>query len=450
MSDSDSILCQHAFQQARIKPAPHSKENQQNVGEERTVQQKAGSDLVRRQNRGVVISALRRRGRLSRTELSSETSLSPSTVSAITSDLLSEGALLEIREQDPALIKRGRPQIALALNPARAVVAAAELSLNRLSVTIADYAGTILNEKTESFDTAAVSSAGTLDRMTNAIRRCLEPVASELSAIVVAVQGRTDAEGRDLLWSPISPGRDVQLADVLEAELSAPVIIANDCSMIAAALRWQNSARYGRDFLAVLLSHGIGMGLYLNGKLFSGTRSSAAEFGHMQFKPGGALCRCGARGCIEAYAGDYAIWRSIQRQPEDTLPPVDLTAVNMQALAQRARAADGRERQAYKQAAAALGHGLANLFALIDPVPVAFVGSGTAAFDIMKPDIEAAIRSSNAGAYDDLIDFDLYDSETPLIQLGSLMTALQSVDEQITSGSEAIHGLFQTNWRAIA
>jgi predicted NBD/HSP70 family sugar kinase len=242
----------------------------------------------------------------------------------------------------------------------------------------------------------------------------------------------------------------VQLADVLEAEFSAPVTIANDCSMIAAALRWQNSARYGRDFLAVLLSHGIGMGLYLNGKLFSGTRSSAAEFGHMQYKAGGALCRCGARGCIEAYAGDYAIWRAIQKQPEDTLPPVDLTAVNMRALAERARASDGREREAYRQAAAALGHGLANLFALIDPVPVAFVGSGTAAFDIMKPDIEAAIQSSNAGSYENLFDFDLYDSETPLIQLGSIMTALQSVDEQITSGGDAIEGMFQTNWRAIA
>ncbi len=111
------------------------------------MQQKAGSDLVRRQNRGVVIAALRRRGRLSRTELSSATSLSPSTVSAITSDLLSESAVLEIRDPDASLIKRGRPQIALALNPARAVVAAVELSLNRLSVTIADYAGNMLGRK---------------------------------------------------------------------------------------------------------------------------------------------------------------------------------------------------------------------------------------------------------------------------------------------------------------
>ncbi len=414
------------------------------------MQVKAGSDLVRKQNRAVVIAALRKRLRLSRTELSAATSLSPSTVSAITSDLMNENVVLELREPDNGLVKRGRPQIALALNPARATIAAVELSLNLMSVVISDYSGMILNETADNFNTGTTNSVDILTRMTSSIQKCMEPVSSQLSAIVVAVQGRTDAEGRDLLWSPISPGRDVQLADILEAEFSAPVTIANDCSMIAAALRWQNAERYGRDFLAVLLSHGIGMGLYLNGRLFSGTKSSAAEFGHMQYKADGALCRCGSKGCIEAYAGDYAIWRSAYRLPEDALPPADLTAIDMRQLAARARSTDGPERRAYKQAAAAIGHGLANLFALIDSVPVAFVGSGTAAFDIMEPDIEAAIRNSNAGAYDVLLDFDLYDSETPLIRLGSIMTALLSVDEQITGAGETIQSIVQTNWRALA
>ncbi len=414
------------------------------------VQEKAGSDLVRKQNRAVVLAALRRETRLSRTELSAATFLSPSTVSAITADLMNENVVAELPEADNGLIKRGRPQIALALNPARAFVAAVELSLNRLSVSVSDYAGNVVRDRQESFKTGTANPVDVIARMTAALQRCIEPESIQLSAIVVAVQGRTDAEGRDLLWSPIAPGRDVQLADILETEFSAPVTVANDCSMIAAALRWQNSARYGRDFLALLLSHGIGMGLYLNGRLFSGPRSSAAEFGHMQYKAGGALCRCGARGCIEAYAGDYAIWRATYGLPDDALPPKDITAMDMGELASRARKSDGPERRAYKQAAAAIGHGLANLFALIDPVPVAFVGSGTAAFDIMEPDIKAVIRHSNAGSYDDLFDFDIYDSETPLIRLGSIMTALLSVDDQFASGSETMPPSFLTTQRVVA
>ena len=400
------------------------------------MQVKAGSDLVRKQNRAVVIAALRRGSRLSRTELSAATSLSPSTVSAITADLMAEDVIIELREPDSASARRGRPQIALSLNPARASIAVLNLSFNRLTAAVSDYSGANVREVDEVFNTGSANPVEILTRMTRCIRRCLDDGPAELSSIVVAVQGRTDAQGRDLLWSPISPGRDVQLADILETEFGAPVLIANDCSMIAAALRWQNSARYGRDFLAVLLSHGIGMGLYLNGALFSGTRSSAAEFGHMQFRQGGALCRCGSRGCIEAYAGDYAICRAAFRLPEDAPPPNDLNAIDMRQLAARARASDGPERIAYAQAAAAIGFGLANLFALIDPVPVAFVGSGTAAFDIMEPDIGAAIRNSNAGTYSHFLDFDLFDSETPLIRLGSIMTALLSVDEQIADGKE--------------
>lgn len=414
------------------------------------MQIKAGSDLVRKQNRAVVIAALRRGLRLSRTELSAATSLSPSTVSAITADLINENVAFELREPDSGLVRRGRPQIALALNPAKAYVAAVELSLNRLSVSVSDYAGNMVREHAETFNTGTTDPVDFIARMSSAIRQCAEPGASQLSAIVVAVQGRTDAKGRDLLWSPIAPGRDLQLADILETEFGAPVTIANDCSMIAAALRWQNSDRYGRDFLAVLLSHGIGMGLYLNGKLFSGTRSSAAEFGHMQYRAEGALCRCGARGCIEAYAGDYAIWRATYKLPDDALPPKNLTAIDMGELAARARRSDGAERRAYKQAAAAIGHGLANLFALIDPVPVAFVGSGTAAFDIMEPDIKSAIQHSNAGSYADLFDFDLYGSETPLIRTGSIMTALLSVDDQIAGGSEQFHASPQLNQLAFA
>jgi predicted NBD/HSP70 family sugar kinase len=414
------------------------------------MQLKAGSDLVRRQNRAVVIAALRKHARLSRTELSSETGLSPSTVSAITADLISENVALELNEAENGVNRRGRPQVALVLNPARATVAAIELSLNRLSVTIADYNATVLSETAASFPTAKAGAVDILNRMTDAIRKSLEPVSAELSAIVVAVQGRTDAEGRDLLWTPISPGRDVQLADVLEAEFSAPVTVANDCSMIAAALRWQHGEKYERDLMAVLLSHGIGMGLYFGGRLFSGARSSAAEFGHMQFIPNGAKCRCGARGCIEAYAGDYAIWRAATGKSPDTLPEVDLTTVDMHQLAAKARAGDGPERNAYKQAAAAIGHGIASVFALTDPVPLAFCGSGTAAFDIMRPDIEAIIKASNVGAYDNLFEVDLYDSETPLIRQGSIMTALLNVDDEISSGEESLQGILQTNWRAIA
>ena len=98
---------------------------------------------------------------------------------------------------------------------------------------------------------------------------------------MLAIQGTTDALGRTMLWSPIAPGADVPFAALLEEALGVPATLENDCNMIALALRWKRPERYGDDFIAILLSHGIGMGMVLKGELFTGTHSSGGEFGHM-------------------------------------------------------------------------------------------------------------------------------------------------------------------------
>ena len=112
----------------------------------------------------------------------------------------------------------------------------------------------------------------------------------------------------------------------------------------------------------------------------------------------------------------------------------------MRTLARKARQSDGPERRAFKQAAEAIGTGLASLFALIDPVPIAFVGSGTAAFDIAEPYIRACIAESNSGAFSDHFEFDIYESELPLIRKGATVTALAAVDEKI---SASVDGNFE-------
>ncbi|TIX95076.1 MAG: ROK family protein, partial [Mesorhizobium sp.] len=138
-----------------------------------------------------------------------------------------------------------------------------------------------------------------------------------VARIALAIQGITDSHARAMLWSPITPQTNIAFADILEREFGIPAIMENDCNMMAVALRWRDPDRYRDDFIAILLSHGIGMGLVLKGELFTGTHSSGGEFGHMIHRPGGALCRCGRRGCVEAYAGNYAIWRNARQLSEN-------------------------------------------------------------------------------------------------------------------------------------
>jgi predicted NBD/HSP70 family sugar kinase len=147
--------------------------------------------------------------------------------------------------------------------------------------------------------------------------------------------------------------------------------------------------------------------------------------------PDGALCRCGRRGCIEAYAGNYAIWRNAMRMGYDSVPQEDIGVGDMLSLAERARAADGPERAAYRTAGAAIGYGLGSLFALIDPAPVAFVGTGAAVFDLIEPDMRKAIGRTAGGRHAGQISFTTIPEELPLIRQGCAIRGLSFVDEEI-------------------
>ena len=397
-------------------------------------------DDLRRRNRAMVISAIRRAGQPSRTEIAATTALSHSTISAIASGLIAEGILTESRVADTPALKRGRPQVAVRLNPDAASIVAVVLSMNSLSAALIDYSGAIVTEDHRRLSTLTVSRANLLAETAAAVRRLLNHPGLDgrpVLRIVMAVQGITDSLSRSLLWSPITVHSDIPLADALEEATGIPVTVENDCSMIAMALRWRNPERYRDDFIAILLSHGIGMGLMLKGSLFSGTHSSGAEFGHMIHQPDGALCRCGRRGCVEAYAGNYAIWRNAREGDDNAPPAADISDTDMTSLAAEARRHDGPERRAFEKAGRALGYGLGNLFALIDPAPVCFVGHGASAFDLIEPALRAAIARTAGGQHSESITFDTEMNEMPLIREGCAVRALTFVDQEIFAPGNA-------------
>lgn len=409
----------------------------------------ARSDDLRRENQRRILAALRAESPLSRTGLTAATKLSASTVTAITSALFEGGYLIEAAKPKDsgrtATIlpngRRGRPQVALALNPAAATIGALTLTLNRISAAVVDYSGTLIIEEVEAINTQTLPRedfgrklAELLQKaMTNAGCTC-----GPLLNIALTVQGVSDANGTLMHWSPITPHRDLEVGEYLGSVFNVPVTIANDANMIAAALRWNEPERYGDSFAAILLSHGIGMGLVLKGKPFTGIWSSAAEFGHMCHIPNGALCRCGRRGCIEAYAGDYGIWRRATGGSPDTMPSAAIDHEVMAEIATLAKQGDVSAITAHREAAEALGHGLRSLFALLDPFPVAFVGSGALVFNLMEPTIRTSLGRKGIGlSYADA-EFHCYQDDRELTRKGTIVTALTALDHMIQTSRETV------------
>ncbi|WP_274423131.1 ROK family protein [Chelativorans sp. YIM 93263] len=385
---------------------------------------------MRKRNRALVISAVRKAGQCSRTQIARLTDLSQSTISAIASDLLDEKIMRQAGQGEATPARRGRPQVAIELNPEAASAVCVYLSFNNLSAALVDYCGRVIERQDTRLSTLDVGQRELMDLAASTIRSLIGNRDNVLR-VVLAVQGITDSDGHELLWSPITPHNHVPFGPALEEIFGLPVIVQNDCNMIAAALRWHDPQRYGDNFAAILLSDGIGMGLMLNGRLFTGTHSSGGEFGHMIHEPNGALCRCGRQGCIEAYAGTYAIWRKAHGRSPMEEPVADTEPEHMGALARCARSGDERALEAFNEAGQAIGFGIGSLFALVDPAPIVIVGQGTTAMDILEPAIRRALARTAGGQDAVDIPIETEREEIPLVQHGCAMTALTGIDNDI-------------------
>ncbi|MBA2578964.1 MAG: ROK family protein [Euzebyaceae bacterium] len=108
-----------------------------------------------------------------------------------------------------------------------------------------------------------------------------------------------------VMTAPNLPGwrEPFPLADRLTDRLERPVTVGNDAN-VGTLGEWAAGAGRGSRFmLGVWLGTGVGGGLVLDGRPYDGAFGGGGEFGHVCVRQGGALCGCGRRGCVEAYAG---------------------------------------------------------------------------------------------------------------------------------------------------
>jgi glucokinase len=111
--------------------------------------------------------------------------------------------------------------------------------------------------------------------------------------------------------------REVDFRTQLRVRVGQRTELYNDLNAIAFGEAMYGSAKGFRDVFCVYVGTGVGSGIVAEGKLYTGSNHLAGEFGHMKVVPGGRLCGCGQRGCLEAYASG----RNIQARAREELGP---------------------------------------------------------------------------------------------------------------------------------
>jgi glucokinase len=138
----------------------------------------------------------------------------------------------------------------------------------------------------------------------------------------VGCGGPMSAGGEEVSPLNISGWRGFPLRARLAAHTGLPTAVDNDAKAIALAEGWRGAARGRRDFLAMVVSTGVGGGIVLDGRLLQGNAGNAGHIGHVVVEPDGRRCGCGARGCLEAEASGSAITAMTGRPPAEATAEV--------------------------------------------------------------------------------------------------------------------------------
>ncbi|MCU1459822.1 MAG: putative sugar kinase [Actinomycetia bacterium] len=159
----------------------------------------------------------------------------------------------------------------------------------------------------------------------------------------------------------------------LAAELGVPVAVDNDAKALALGEGWRGAAQGTSNYLAMVVSTGVGGGIVLDGRLLEGASGNAGHIGHIVVEPDGRVCECGGRGCLEAEASGTAIAAITGR------PAVEADAATIQRVG------------------TLVGRGVADVVTLLD-LPLAVVagsvalGYGTPFFAAANAELAARAR----------------------------------------------------------
>lgn len=159
------------------------------------------------------------------------------------------------------------------------------------------------------------------EALINAIVDCVKDIAVEhginrkyILGVGLGVPGPVDAAQGLVHFFPNIPGwRNVKLGTVLRRSLGLPVFLDNDANLMCRAEHRLGAARNCTNALCITLGTGVGGGLIIDKKLFSGSTFAAGEFGHTPINEKGPRCNCGGVACIETYIGNARLEKKARR-----------------------------------------------------------------------------------------------------------------------------------------
>jgi glucokinase len=226
------------------------------------------------------------------------------------------------------------------------------------------------------------------DQVIDRVARCVQDAVDEcdlsmkqVRGVGIGAPGAVETQEGRVIFAPNLGWKDIPLKKALEKRLDVPVFVENDCKLHTLGVYEAELKAKPRHLIGIFLGTGIGAGLILDGKNYTGFNGTAGEVGHMVLDVNGPECGCGNRGCFEALASRRAIFRTIQsavKKGQETLLTTmlgkDLSDLRSGDLRKAIRRGDKFVAQVIEQAAEYTGVAVGNLINLFNPEVIVLGG----------------------------------------------------------------------------
>jgi len=285
-----------------------------------------------------------------------------------------------------------------------------DLGGSKILAAVVDPRGEILSID-ESVTPAAKERDAIIQSVVDSAHRASEQAGvaiSDLYAVGVGAAGISNPEAGILFSSPNLPGlRNVLLGDIMQERLGNKTFLINDADAAALGEFHFGAARGARNFIYITLSTGIGGGIVIDGKIYSGAIGAAGEVGHMTIDDNGPICNCGNRGCWETLASGTALAREARRRIVGGVRTSileyaegDIEKVTPEAIHGAAQQGDSLAKELIARTGYYVGVGLANLVNIFNPELIVIGGGLSNIGDmLLKPAFKVAGERSFKEAF---------------------------------------------------
>ncbi|MET3962692.1 putative NBD/HSP70 family sugar kinase [Marmoricola sp. OAE513] len=336
-----------------------------------------GSLKVANQRRVLAVLLDRGTEPATQADITRETGLAAGTVSTIVRELAASQVV-------DTVAGSGRRGTSVRLARGAGLVAGVDFGHSHVSVAISEMSGEVVAESRQRLTIGHAHTEG-LAVAKEMLTALLAELGADLSDVRNIGMGLPAPLSNNVVMSSaILPGWvGLNARDAASAVLGVDVLIENDANLGALAEHRHGHGRGHANVVFVKVSSGVGAGLILDNQLFRGSAGTSGEIGHLTLDEQGPLCRCGSRGCLEAYAATgTALAMMADQMPGAGVPAIIESAQqgNVSAL------------RVFEDAGLHLGWGLATVTNLLNPDVILVGGDMAHAGELLLESARLGLR----------------------------------------------------------